>query len=99
LLYYGSGQDGPDLSVWDRAWLWGFASTTVAKLDLTMSNCAHVVLPVDSAGIFQRISATGELHAGVLPARVDAFDVHGRAIFSERIVLDPAVPTPALSCA
>jgi hypothetical protein len=97
VLYYGSGQDGADLSVWDRMWLWGFASDRVARLDLTLTNCTDLRLSVDAGGIFQHVSPAAELHAGVLPARLMAYDGAGVPIFSERIVPDPAVPPPAPS--
>jgi hypothetical protein len=95
VLYYGSGQDTPTPGVWDRAWTWGFASDRVARLELTLSNCAILLLHVDSAGIFHHVFSTTDLHHGILPAKVVARDSTGATIFSETVKLDPAIPAPA----
>jgi hypothetical protein len=92
VLYYGSGQDAGDLASWDRAWVWGIASDRVARLDLTLSTCAVLVLHTDADGIFQHAFSAAQLHAGVLPAKVVARDAAGNVIFTEPVRLAPDVP-------
>lgn len=78
LVYFvGARQLPGDLAHWANAWVWGFASPQVARLDLQLTNCNTVPVTIDSQGLFFHVLDRGSIRGGVGPQALLAYGADG----------------------
>jgi hypothetical protein len=89
-LQVGASQrPGDDLTQWNNAWVWGFASASVRSLNLVMTDCSERALVADSDGVFLAVFGDTELQGGIWPYRLDAYGASGKLLHSKRVPLEP----------
>ncbi len=99
-LVYFSGKQrlSPDTASWDNAWVWGWTSPDVARLELRLSNCTRLPLAINNERLFFHVIGKGLLLQGVTPAQIIAYNALG-----EQLAVEPTTsarePRPNLdSC-
>jgi hypothetical protein len=85
----GSSQREGNLRTWDAAWVWGLAKPRVRKVELQMTNCDVIDVPVDSAGIFLHVVPADLLAARVWPHRLIARDDLGVVMDTHAVKISP----------
>ena len=91
LTYFvGSERESNTSPQWETAWVWGWASPDVRRLELVMSDCSRVALAVNSDRLFFHVIGSASLRAGLAPTRLDAYDASGARVADEPApLLDP----------
>ncbi len=84
-LVYFSGKQrlSPDAASWDNAWVWGWASPDVARLELRLSNCTRLPLAINNERLFFYVIGKGLLSQGVTPAQIIAYNAPGEQLAVE----------------
>jgi hypothetical protein len=93
LVYFvGSRQlPGPShLKAWDNVWIWGWAAGQVATVDLQLTNCRAIRLPIDSGRIFFHVFGAETIHGGLGPQNLIARAADGTVLETAQTPLDPA---------
>jgi hypothetical protein len=89
VVHLGSAQDiGGDRARWDMEWLWGRADRDIARIDLTLTDCEIVHLPLDNDGYFLYVVAPAQIEANVGPGTLAAFDIRGERLIQKSVTLD-----------
>jgi hypothetical protein len=82
---WGSRQD-PDArgaTDWDEAWVEGIARPPVTRVELVLTDCTSIALPMTSEGAYFGVVGAGAMHAGVSPYLVRGLDAKGRVVASD----------------
>ena len=90
---------GFDPTMWDRMWLDGVTKPNVARVEVVMTDCSTRVAPFDPAsfdgnGVFLYTVPRNDLHAGIWPYKLVAYDAADRLVASE-LIPRPVPSTPA----
>jgi hypothetical protein len=85
-------RSGFDPTMWDRMSLHGLTKPSVARLELIMTDCSTRHVPFDPAsfdgdGVFLYTVPRSDLHAGIWPYKLVAYDGAGNALSSQPIPL------------
>jgi hypothetical protein len=92
----GASQNpGGDLTQWDNAWVWGFASPAVASMKLVLTDCSARPITPDADGVFLVVFGDSDLHTGLWPYRLDVYGVSGKLLQTKRIPLEPPLTEAA----
>ena len=89
---WGSRQD-PDArgaTVWDEAWLEGIARPPVMQVELVLTDCTRIALPMTSEGAYFGVVGADAMHAGVSPYLVRGLDAKRRVVASDVSEYGPA---------
>lgn len=113
-LYLSSGSrqepnGNSDHSHWDAAWVEGFAASPVTFVELLMTNCATIPLPLNADGAFFGLVGKEAMHGRFVPYAVQGRDASGGVV--QKIVVElgptsgktgkvaaPPAPRPEASC-
>lgn len=90
VVHAGSSQSpGGDSRRWHNYWVWGHAQTSVVnKLQLTLTDCTRVPLPMDG-GYFLYVFSPSQIDQNVGPQSVTALAADGSAITTQAATIDP----------
>jgi hypothetical protein len=89
---------GFDPTLWDRMWLDGLTKPAVVRLDVVMTDCSTRPVSLDrdsfdGYGVFLYTVPRDDLHAGIWPYKLVAYDDAGNPLSSQIIPRDvPATP-------
>jgi hypothetical protein len=89
---WGSRQD-PDArgtTAWDEAWVEGIARRPVSRVELVLTDCTSIALPMTSEGAYFGVVGAEAMHAGVSPYLVRGLDAKGRVVASDVSEFGPA---------
>lgn len=84
LVYFvGARQLPGDSTRWANAWVWGWASPQVSRLELQLNNCTAIPLAVDDQGLFFKVFGSATIHSGLGPQQLIAYNAAGAVIDSQ----------------
>jgi hypothetical protein len=89
---WGARQD-PDArgaTDWDEAWVEGIARPPVRRVELVLTDCTSIALPMTSEGAYYGVVGANAMHAGVSPYLVRGRDAKGRVVASDVSEFGPA---------
>lgn len=89
---WGSRQD-PDArgtTAWDEAWVEGIARRPVTRVELVLTDCTSIALPMTSEGAYFGVVGADAMHARVSPYLVRGLDARGRVVASDVSEFGPA---------
>jgi hypothetical protein len=76
---------------WTNSWVFGWASPAVASVNLRLTNCSVIQLPLSADHTFLQVFSRGQLASGVAAQTLTALDSAGRTIGSQDVVVAPPV--------
>ena len=84
LVYFvGTRQLPGHLASWDNAWVWGWASPVVSRLDLQLTDCTVIPLGIDASRIFLHVLGSATLSARIGPNALLAYDASDHLLARE----------------
>ena len=92
VVNWGSRQnpENPVEGRWDEAWVDGFAGSPIARVELVMTDCTSIELPLTSEGAFFGVVGETVMDAGVSPYLARGLDTKGRVVATDVAKFGPA---------
>lgn len=89
LVYFvGARQRPSDLSSWANVWVWGFAAPDIHRLELRLTNCARLHLPITEERLFFKVFGRTD-RSTIAPQDLVAYDQYGGVVAEEPTPLSP----------